>query len=236
MNVFPYLLSISLLAAGPGDKVGVTSVIPNDQARNFGVGHAGANAAYIQHLRNATLPVSLVSFDSKKTNRSLNVEWTTASERNSSHFILKRAGDDQVFVDLVQIQASKESSTIAHYQFIDRLPLIGNNYYQLEQVDADGTKVLSKVIVTNFELKEQNVYAYFSKEGVLNTVITAPTQQERVTITVYNTNGKILATKSMNISEVNHYQFNEVYFKEGLYIISVVLKNQIINQKVINNH
>ncbi len=233
MNVFPYLLSISLLASGPGDKVGVTSVIPNDQARNFGVGHAGANTAYIQLLRNTVLPVSLVNFDAKTTDRSIKIEWKTASEKNSSHFTLKRAGDDQVFLNLVQIQARKESSTISNYQFIDRSPLIGNNYYQLEQVDADGTKTLSKIIATKYKLKDQKVYAYFSTEGILNTVINAPTQQERVTITVYNTNGKILATKNVNITEANHHQFNEVFFKEGLYIIAVALKNQVISQKVI---
>ena len=100
MSVLTFLLSVSLLTAGVGDKVGVTTVISNEKDRDFGKGHAGNNAAYIQQLRNAVLPVSLINFELKASNYAINLEWKTASENNSSHFVLKRAGDDKVFINI----------------------------------------------------------------------------------------------------------------------------------------
>ncbi len=234
MNIFPYLLSISFLAADPGDKVGITTVISNDQARNFGMGHAGANANFIQQLRNTTtLPVTLVSFDAKTTNRFVKIDWKTATESNSSHFILKRSGDGTNFQELVKIQAAKESLAILQYQYIDRSPLKGNNYYQLDQFDADGTKSLSKIIVVNYDLKEQQVYAYFSKEGILNTVVNAPSQQELVSVNIYDTNGRKIASERLNINQTTHHSFDNIFFKKGVYVISISLKDQVINQKLI---
>ena len=234
MNVFPYLLSISLFTVDPVDIVGVTSVIANDQARNFGVGHVGANANFIQKLRNAViLPVTLMNFDAKTTNRFVKLEWKTATEKNSSHFLLKRSGDGQNFQQLGKIQAAKESLGILQYQYVDRSPLKGNNYYQLEQFDGDGSKSLSKIIIVNYDLKEQHVYAYFSKEGILNTVVNAPSQQEPVSIKIYDTNGRKIATEKFNINQKTHYSFDNIFFKKGVYVVSISLKDQVINRKVI---
>lgn len=233
MSVLTFLLSVSLLTAGVGDKVGVTSVIPNETDRNFGKGHAGDNAAYIQQLRNAVLPVSLINFDLKASNYAIKLEWKTASEKNSAHFVLKRSGDDKVFIDIARIQASGESSSIVHYQYIDRSPLTGYNYYQLEQVDADGTKTLSSIIATKYNFNEQNVYTYFSEQGLLNVVIKAPKQANPVKITVSNANGQVLVSKNINIAEESHYQFNDIFFNKGLYIISFSLTDQVISQKII---
>ncbi|WP_017259255.1 T9SS type A sorting domain-containing protein [Pedobacter arcticus] len=233
MSVLTFLLSVSLLTAGVGDKVGVTSVIPNEINRNFGKGHAGDNATYIQQLRNAVLPVSLINFDLKASNYAIKLEWKTASEKNSSHFVLKRSGDDKIFTDIARIQASGESSSIVHYQYIDRSPLTGYNYYQLEQVDADGTKILSQIITTSYNLKEQNVYTYFSEQGLLNMVINAPKQANPVKVTVSNMNGQVLASKNINIAEDSHYQFNDIFFNKGVYTISFSLKDEVITKKII---
>jgi hypothetical protein len=234
-KVLTVVLSLSFLntVTVAQDKVGVTAVIANDADRNYGMGHAGNNAAYIQQLRNAVLPVSLMSFDLKVSTNSIKVEWKTASEKNSSHFILKRAGEDKIFVDVTQIQAAKESSKVTYYQYIDRFPLTGDNYYLLEQFDADGTKKLSRTIATTYNLKEQYVFAYFSEQGILNTQIHAPKQEEPVKIAVSNIQGQRLSLKSVNLQESNHVQFNDVFLGKGLYILTISFKNHVISQKII---
>ena len=81
--------------------------------------------------------------------------------------------------------------------------------------------------------EEQQVYAYFTKEGVLNTVVNAPSQQGLVSISVYDTNGRKIASKKVSVSQSNHHNFGDIFFKDGVYVISIALKNQVINQKVI---
>lgn len=233
MRLFTLLFSMLISVLYAQDKVGVTSVISNEADRNFGKGHAGNNAAYIQQLRNVVLPVSLMSFELKVADNYIKVEWKTANEKNSSHFILKRAGDDKVFKAIAEIKAVKESSSTTHYQYFDRFPLIGQNYYKLEQVDADGIRTLSDIITTAYHLKNQKMFAYFSDRGFLNTVVDIPKQEGFVEITVFNLNGQIVAFKKVNIAEDIHYQFNDLILNKGLYLISFAFEGQIITQKII---
>ncbi len=233
MKILTFILSLSFLSAAAQEKVGVTPVITNDADRNYGEGHTGNNANFIQQLRNAVLPVSLISFDLKPSANSIQVEWKTASEKNSSHFILKRAGNDKVFMEVAQIPAAKESSEVSYYQYTDRFPLTGNNYYLLEQYDADGSKHLSRTISLSYSLKEQNIYTYFSENGILNAVIHAFKQEEPFKIALSNINGQQLSLKNVNLSGGNHYQFDDVFLSKGLYIFSVIYKDRVISQKII---
>lgn len=234
MRFLTFLFSVLILAANAQEKVGVTSVITTDADRNYGIGHSGSNAEYIQQLRNAVLlPVSLMSFDLKASNNSILIEWKTASEKNSSHFTLKRAGDDKIFADLKQIQAQKESSSVTYYQYIDRSPLYGPNYYQLEQVDTDGTKTLSKIIATIYNLKERTITSYFSEQGLLNVIINTPEQVNPIKVTVSNISGQVITSKNIKLSESNHYVFNDVFLTNGLYILSFGFEDRIITQKIV---
>lgn len=92
-----------------------------------------------------TLPVSLISFNSKlENNGSVNLTWATAAEQNNSYFLLERSADGKNFAPLQKI-ASKgsNSQTRLDYQFTDTAPLNGNNYYRLTQVDLNGN---SKIV------------------------------------------------------------------------------------------
>ncbi len=233
MRLLTFLFLLFVLAASAQDKVGVTAVITVDADRNYGMGHPGNNADYIQQLRNVTLPVSLISFDVKGSTDAITIEWKTASEKNSSHFIIKRSGEDRVFVNLAEIQAQTESSTTSFYKYIDRSPLNGYNYYQLEQVDVDGTSTLSKIIATAYNLKEREIYTYFSDQAVLNVIVNGLNQNDPIKVTIATISGQILTSKSIKISETNHYVFNDLFLNSGIYILTIESKDQLISQKII---
>ena len=96
-----------------------------------------------------TLPVVLTDFSAARTNAGVALSWNTSSETNNSHFEVLRAGEDQKFISIGSVSAKSSGN----YSWLDKSPLMGNNYYKLLQVDNDGTaKDLPKIATVKYEL------------------------------------------------------------------------------------
>jgi hypothetical protein len=84
------------------------------------------------------LPVELLYFEGTKFPKSNYLEWATATEHNSSHFIVEKSEDGYTWTSIRQQWAAINSTQEIHYDLIDDnvYPVI--NYYRLKQFDIDG--------------------------------------------------------------------------------------------------
>lgn len=89
--------------------------------------------------QNQFLPVELIGFDGQRFGNAIQLDWSTASELNSDFFIVSRSEDGSRFEEIGQMEAAGYSDKTLSYQFLDESPATGLNYYQLQQVDLDGT-------------------------------------------------------------------------------------------------
>ena len=87
----------------------------------------------------APLPVELVHFEAKQEEKSIKIEWQTATELNNDHFILEKSTDGVHFDQLERVKGKGNSSEVEDYRVIDKHPVVGQQYYRLTQVDFDGT-------------------------------------------------------------------------------------------------
>ncbi len=95
------------------------------------------------------LPVRLIDITSNMTPAGLVISWRTASEHNSAYFEINRFEEQlNQWQPLGRIEAAGESSRILRYDFTDSHPRAGINYYQLKQVDHDGTVAFSPMIAS----------------------------------------------------------------------------------------
>jgi hypothetical protein len=85
------------------------------------------------------LPVTLLYFDAKVLGSAVELSWATATEVNSSHFVVERSLDGKAFHEISQVNAAGQSVTKKVYSVTDDRPLIGRVYYRLKEVDLDGT-------------------------------------------------------------------------------------------------
>ena len=92
------------------------------------------------------LGVELLSIDAKTVDPGVQVEWTTSSEHESSHFLVERSSDGIAFSSLGHVLAMGQSVVPVDYRFLDRAPELGMNYYRLVQVDLDGTATNSRLV------------------------------------------------------------------------------------------
>ncbi|MBK6484237.1 MAG: T9SS type A sorting domain-containing protein [Chitinophagaceae bacterium] len=93
------------------------------------------------------LPVTLIAFSARATDKGNQVEWTTASEFNNDYFSLEKSADGNLFEEINKQSGLEYTLEQHHYDFLDDSPFHGLNYYRLRQVNTDGTFAFSKVVI-----------------------------------------------------------------------------------------
>ena len=88
--------------------------------------------------RMSALPVELISFTGKKQTNSNMLYWSTASEHNTSHFIIEKSEDGVVWNNVGLVQSAGNSTQRLDYSLEDKNVSQVINYYRLRQYDIDG--------------------------------------------------------------------------------------------------
>ncbi len=96
------------------------------------------------------LPVKLISFEAKKTGRQTRVTWKTATEENTTSFIVERSADGNNFFPVGTVTAAGNSISEKSYSFTDAGPLKGNNFYRLKTINQDGSATYSAIALVFF--------------------------------------------------------------------------------------
>ncbi|MBK9175034.1 MAG: T9SS type A sorting domain-containing protein [Flavobacteriales bacterium] len=85
------------------------------------------------------LPMDLMLFDAAVEGRTVELEWLTLSESNSSRFVVERSMDGLDWTDIVMLAAAGTSQQPLLYKAVDGNPLQGTSYYRLRMIDLDGS-------------------------------------------------------------------------------------------------
>ena len=91
------------------------------------------------------LPVELTRFNAQAKGQNVNLNWATASEKNSDRFEIQRSATGAAFETVGTVKGQGNTSSAHNYAFVDSRPLAGRSYYRLRQVDTDGTTAFSPV-------------------------------------------------------------------------------------------
>jgi poly(3-hydroxybutyrate) depolymerase len=114
----------------------------------------------------ALLPVTLTRFKARAAGPVVELNWSTATETNSSHFSIERSSDGRAFREIGRVNSNGNSSIQRNYSFTDNSPLPGNNYYRLKMVDKDATFDYSNI--ERVSMNGSNLEFSFSPNPVVN--------------------------------------------------------------------
>ncbi len=95
------------------------------------------------------LPVSLLSFTGRHTEKGVELEWSTVTEWNNDHFTIERSPDGDNFQPLLVVNGAGNSFEKQNYEVFDREPFPGRSYYRLLQTDFDGQTTNLRTIALN---------------------------------------------------------------------------------------
>lgn len=143
---------------------------------------------------NAPLPITLSNFSATvKSDYSVLLNWITASENNNRGFYIERRqeGTDskQAWETLGFLDGAGTTTTQRSYQFIDKSPRAGLNYYRLQQVDWDGKTSYSYIVKAILEQQPEEIKLYPNpvSDKLYVSGISVPT-----TIQIFNQQGVIV--------------------------------------------
>lgn len=106
-----------------------------------------------------TLPVELLYFLAEKQNDySINVLWSTLTERNNDYFIIKKSIDGIEWNEIIRENGAGTSHSQIDYSVSDHLEMAKIVYYQLTQVDFDGKRISFDPVSVRFKNESKEFY------------------------------------------------------------------------------
>jgi hypothetical protein len=166
-------------------------------------------------------PVELLSFSVQEQDGDALLYWTTASELNNDRFLITRSVDGLEY-DIVGSQVGVgNSSTLIHYFFKDTDPLEGLSYYQLKQVDYDGTESLSWPVP--FVKGISREFKLFPNPTSQNINILLDGQYDIVEARIFDLNGRVVEKMMFQSAQILNF---DIKSEPGVYLIEIVSKEE----------
>ncbi|MFP5041021.1 T9SS type A sorting domain-containing protein [Parasediminibacterium sp. JCM 36343] len=175
------------------------------------------------------LPVTFITFDATLFNESIIIKWQTATELNTSNFIISHSENGIEFNNIGSVKATGSGAN--SYEFIDYTPTIGTNYYRLQSMDKDGSSSYSKVVSINFG--DNQSFSIIPNPARDFATISFSKTVDKATIAVYDITGKAVITQSL--SGTNSYKLNTQTLTNGVYVIKVKTATGSYNEKLLIN-
>ena len=216
--------------SGPGyaQQNGITSFSPFTISSRWGLGYI------------SPLPVELLDFKATcLEDNTVQIDWSTASENNSSHFEVRKSLDGYTWNTLETVSAAGNSTELLEYSVLDRSLNKGNTYYRLNQIDIDGKSELFDVVNTNCD-EEINTNLLNAYPNPSSTEFFVDFNSENIEgkgeLTVVDVRGVVVYSKTISIEKGNNFfTVDDLKVLEGVYYINLQsdgFKSNVVKQVI----
>ena len=188
---------------------------------------------FIRIKLSGALPISLLNILGRVRLNSIELDWQTAQEQNSSYFDVLKSTDGNNFISIGQVQAVGHSTGIHDYRFTDSNPARGINYYKLKAVDVDGKFIYSKIVEVNYDLKAGGL-SFISSTSHNISVGAYTNISEKASIMLFSIDGKVLYKQEVNLSSgMNIIEIPCSMSKGNMFVITLVTNKAVNSIKCI---
>ena len=194
----------------------------------------GVDDIFIVELINNSLPIKLLNFDAKATDKkTVDITWTTATETNNNYFTVERSKDGRSFQQVAVVNGAINSSVLIHYQATDKMPYAGKSYYRLKQTDADGKYTYSSIVQVQVNTAGSNDFTIYPNpvHNILHLQLNA-TGNNSAVWQVQDATGKILKQQTEQWYGVNQ-SINTAGLPTGMYWLVLKKDDGICAKKFI---
>ena len=192
----------------------------------FTMGGSGFNA----------LPVELISFTGECDHGNNVITWQTASEYNSSHFVVEWSRDGIIWEEIEEVAAAGFSNENQNYSITHDPNQASFSYYRLTQFDIDGeNEVFSNQIIelsctsnNNQEIlvypnpNKGEFYVKFSSNNLTST---------SGKINIYNARGALVYVRVLDLSSGLHLLSIKENLTKGFYLIRLEMDGALFTPK-----
>lgn len=169
----------------------------------------------------APLPVTLTYFKGKLNGSIAEFNWQTATEINSSRFVLQRSVDGVNFINVATVPAKNNSVSLTNYSSSDPLNATGEYYYRLKMIDRDDRFEYSDIVVLRLA-NARNYSVYPNPVQSTLQIQMFNERQEKLKISVYDMNGRLKATQESAVSAGSNIVTVKVgHLAKGMYVLEI---------------
>ncbi|MFN0291311.1 T9SS type A sorting domain-containing protein [Pedobacter helvus] len=220
------------------DGLGVQSDALNIEQIFFRYDTGSQNATFsfddfLINDQTTVLPVDLTSFTAKANLQNIDLTWSTASEKDNSHFEILRSGDGKTFSKIGEVRGAGTTDVAQNYSFVDKDALPGVNYYQLNQIDYNGNPTLSKIEAVKSNVAATNFKVVANKQdGNIKLTIFAA-NEGKATLKIYDLNGRKVTERELHLSKGYANVSVPISGANGLHIASLTTATETVTEKFI---
>jgi hypothetical protein len=232
----------STTATGPWTNEGGAGVYSPGYPRGYavsGLTSLTSNSLFTLASTNSVdnpLPVELTRFTATARETSVQLAWTTASEKNSAYFEVERSADGRGFAAIGRVAAAGTSTAPLSYTVTDAQPLPGLSYYRLHLVDQDATFSYSPVVAVRFTGKAAapTVVAYPNpSKGTGFRLAATNLPAGPATVLIVNMYGQRISQQSVTFSQADVAVPLAQPLATGLYLVTVQTSAGSFTQKLV---
>jgi hypothetical protein len=175
-------------------------------------------------LISAPLPLHLVYFKASLEEENLvKLNWKTTSETNVPHFEIQKSLDGKSFTEIGKTNSQNTDNKANEYDYYDRKPNVGLNYYRLKMVDLDGKFTFSPIDYVN--IKDQFITELYPNPSDKE-VFLKMKNTDGISLKAYQIDGKDLPI-SYTLTNKNEFKItpNEP-IKTGIYLVQITSKTE----------
>lgn len=138
------------------------------------------------------LPIELVSFYGVPDENKVNLQWKVASELNVAYYIIEKSFNGVDWMEISRIPSNSETFGVNQsYQTWDYYPQTGINYYRLNNLDKNGDRGDSRVIMVNFARESMPFWLEQNKDEL---ILHAGALSQNETVELYDVSGRLINT------------------------------------------
>lgn len=215
----------------------VQYIAQNSSGDINGIGFNGFNAtAYLEFTINSfseffpmssgnfgsALPVELNHFSANCADDKIQVNWTTASELNASHYILENSRDGVNWSQVAQFDATGTTNQASNYSYT--VQNFGSvTYFRLIQIDLDGQQAVYGPISSNCDLENSLMTVHPNPTTENFSVVLQITQNiGNAQVELVDMSGRVIQSQTTDIHNgTTMLNFDVKAIQPGAYMIRV---------------
>ena len=194
-------------------------------------GNAGADCSWDFNI-NCTYALGIKMLDygtelSQNQNEAT-IYWEVIDEFDVSHYIIEKSTDGKVFEAIAEIPSHNAGEKPYKYEFTDYNPILGDNYYRLVEIEADGREFNYSHKVIRKTKAELELYPNpISNDLNINFGRKLSADAE---ISIYDVLGNLVYCKAIGQKCSNH-KINMENQDKGMYFLFIKDGETLIQQK-----
>ncbi len=179
------------------------------------------------------LPVQFMNFDAKVNGLVVDLNWTTANEKNNSYFSIERSLDATNYESIGKVNGAGNSNTPKSYQYADFNPAKGISYYRIKQVDFNGLETYSQIRTIRFDQLIGWISYYPNPVSNTLTFNLSQTNALDIDINIVNSLGQSVWKNNLKPQLSNEYTLDVSNWSKGVYFVNVKIDGKTTTSKLV---